>query len=83
VGAAEGSKVTKQQNHDAAATAVKKQPALYDDAGAAEYMATSARHIQRIRARREIAFVRFGRKIRFKKSDLDAYLERNRVGSLA
>lgn len=75
--------MTHQQNHDAAATAVKKQPALYDEESAAEYTSTTKRHIQRIRARREIAFVRVGRKIRFTKRDLDDYIERHRVGSLA
>jgi excisionase family DNA binding protein len=75
--------VTYQQNRDAAATAVKKQPALYDEDVAAEYISTTKRHLERIRARREIPFVRVGRKIRYKKCDLDDYIERNRVGSLA
>ena len=75
--------MTKQQNHDAAAAAVKKQPALYDEDSAAQYLETSKRHLERIRARREIAFVRVGCLIRYEQSGLDAYIAGHRVGSLS
>ncbi len=56
---------------------------LYDDESAAEYLDTTERHLERLRSRREITFVRVGRKIRYKKSDLDAFVERNRVSALS
>ena len=60
------------------------QPGLYDDEAAAEYLGnTTKRHLERLRARREIPFIRVGRKIRYKKSDLDEYIENNRVESIA
>jgi excisionase family DNA binding protein len=56
---------------------------LYDDDQAAQYLNTSKRHLERRRAERQLPFVRVGRKIRYKKSDLDAYIEAHRVGALS
>ena len=55
---------------------------LYDDEAAAEYLGTTTRHLQRLRERRELPFVRVGRKIRYKQGDLDAYIEHQRVESI-
>jgi excisionase family DNA binding protein len=54
----------------------------YDKAGAAEYLGTSQRHIERLWAERKIAGFKVGRFVRFKKSDLNAYAEKHRLEAL-
>ncbi|MFE2752814.1 helix-turn-helix domain-containing protein [Actinosynnema sp. NPDC059335] len=46
---------------------------------AAEYMSTTERFVRRLVAERRIPFHRLGRLIRFKKADLDAFIEAGRV----
>lgn len=53
---------------------------LLDRAGAAEYLATTERHIQDLWNRREIPAVKIGRKVRFHKDDLDRYIEARKRG---
>lgn len=54
-----------------------------DIAEAAEYLGTSPRHIRRLVTERKITFVKIGGKVRFKKADLDAYIEANTVAAVA
>lgn len=46
---------------------------------AADYLDDSERHLRRLVAERKIAFVKVGRKVRFRKSDLDAFVTANVV----
>ncbi|MEV0678072.1 helix-turn-helix domain-containing protein [Actinosynnema sp. NPDC050436] len=46
---------------------------------AAEYMSTTVRFIRRLIAERRVPFHRLGRLIRFKRADLDAFIEAGRV----
>ncbi|RKT53071.1 excisionase family DNA-binding protein [Saccharothrix australiensis] len=46
---------------------------------AAEYMSTTVRFVRRLIAERRVPFHRLGRLIRFKKVDLDAFIEAGRV----
>lgn len=57
--------------------------ALLDIEGAANYLATSPRHIQRLWSERRIAGVRLGRKIRFLQADLDAFIAAHRTEPVA
>ena len=52
---------------------------LLDLAGAARYLNDSPRHVRSLWARREIAAIRIGRKVRFDPKDLDRYIEAQRV----
>lgn len=52
---------------------------LFDKAGAAEYLGTSVRHLERLWAERRIAGCKIGRKVRFTKRDLDDFIERGRI----
>ena len=54
----------------------------FDKAGAAEYLGTSERHIERLWAERKIAGYKVGRFVRFRQADLDTYLERHRLDVL-
>lgn len=54
--------------------------ALLDKAGAAQYLATTERHVQDLWVKRQLTGVKVGRLVRFAKSDLDAFIEANRVG---
>ena len=53
--------------------------ALLSYADAATYLGTSERHVRELWARREIAAVKVGRLVRFRRSDLDEYIGRHRV----
>lgn len=58
------------------------QPApreLLDVAGAADYLATSERHVRFLVHKREIPHTRVGRFLRFLPRDLDQYLEARAV----
>jgi len=52
---------------------------LLDRAEAAMYLKTSERHIRQLWATRQLAAVRVGRLIRFRRSDLDAFITAHRV----
>jgi len=52
---------------------------LLDLNGAARYLNDSPRHVRSLWARREIAAIRVGRKVRFDPRDLDRYIETQRV----
>lgn len=45
----------------------------------AEYLSTSERFVRRLIAERRVAFHRVGRHVRFRLSDLDAWLDAQRV----
>jgi excisionase family DNA binding protein len=55
---------------------------LYDKAGAAQYLGTSERHIERLWSERRLAGCKIGRKVRFRQRDLDDYIERNRIEAM-
>lgn len=55
---------------------------LYDKAGAAEYLGTTVRHIERLWAERKITGCKVGRKVRFSERDLDDFIARNRVEAM-
>lgn len=46
---------------------------------AAQYLATSPRHLRTLRASRRIPYVKVGRRVRFRRSDLDAFAASNLV----
>lgn len=52
---------------------------LFDKAGAATYLGTSERHVERLWAERRISGVKLGKFVRFRQRDLDAFVERNAV----
>ena len=52
---------------------------LLDKAGAAEYLATTERHVQDLWDKRQIPAIKIGRKVRFHKDDLDRYIEERRT----
>ncbi len=54
----------------------------YDKAGAAEYLGTSVRHIERLWAERKLAGHKVGRFVRFSQRDLDEYAARHRLEAL-
>ena len=51
---------------------------LMDQREAALYLSTTERHIRILWQERRIAAVKIGRRVRFTKEDLDAYIDRNR-----
>jgi excisionase family DNA binding protein len=53
-----------------------------DLAGAAEYLNDTEVHVQRLWWARKIAAVKLGRKVRFRKADLDEYIARRTVKAL-
>ncbi len=42
---------------------------------AAEYLSTTIRHIERLQARRELSYRKLGKFVKFRKSDLDRYVD--------
>ncbi len=54
-------------------------PSLLDYDGAAVYLGDTPRHVERLWAERRIAAVKVGKKVRFRREDLDAYIEANRI----
>ncbi len=55
------------------------EDALCMPSEAAEYLHVTERWIRRAIAERRIPYVKVGRLVRFRKSDLDAYIEAQRV----
>jgi len=51
---------------------------LFDQQQAAAYLNTTERHIRILWQERRITAVKIGRRVRFTKEDLDAYIDRNR-----
>lgn len=60
---------------------VERDDPLLTSAEAAAYLRDAERHLRHLKDRGELPFVNLGRKVRFLKSDLDAYIERNRHDS--
>lgn len=58
---------------------VQVDPALLDKRGAAAYLGTSERHVQRLWAERRIPAVKVGRLVRFRVKDLDAWIAAHTV----
>lgn len=58
---------------------VRITPALLDTRGAAAYLGTTARHVQRLWTERRIPAVKVGRKVRFRVTDLDAWIAAHTV----
>ncbi len=48
-------------------------------AEAARYLGTSERHMRRLYSERRVAFVKVGKYVRFRRSDLDAFVTAARV----
>lgn len=57
----------------------RRESVLLDYSAAAEYLATTERHVRDLWNRRQVAAVKVGRLVRFRRVDLDAYIERNRT----
>jgi excisionase family DNA binding protein len=55
---------------------------LLDMPQAAKYLATSERHLRRLWQERRITSIKVGRRVRFARLDLDAYIEANRQRAL-
>ena len=55
--------------------------ALLDYEGAAHYLCTTPRHIQELWAKRRVAGVKVGRRVRFTQADLDAFIATNRINT--
>ena len=55
--------------------------ALLDYEGAAHYLCTTPRHVQELWAKRRVAAVKVGRRVRFTQADLDAFIATNRVNT--
>lgn len=55
---------------------------LLDQTAAAEYLATTPRQVEELWAKRRLAGVKVGRKVRFRRCDLDEYAERNLVTAI-
>jgi excisionase family DNA binding protein len=49
---------------------------LLDYKAAAEYLATSPRHVRQLWSERRVAAVKVGRSVRFRRADLDAYVQK-------
>jgi excisionase family DNA binding protein len=58
------------------------ETSIYDKAGAAEYLGTTQRHIERLWSERKLGGRKVGRFVRFTEKDLDDFLERQRVPAL-
>lgn len=48
---------------------------------AAEYLGTTERHVRELIYRRDIPYYKVGRLVRFRPTDLDNWMDRNRVES--
>ena len=55
--------------------------ALLDYDGAAHYLCTTPRHVRELWAKRQVAAVKVGRRVRFSQSDLDSFIATNRVNT--
>jgi excisionase family DNA binding protein len=50
---------------------------LLDYEAAAEYLATTPRHVSELRSQQRIAVIKVGKLVRFRRSDLDDYIKKN------
>lgn len=57
-------------------------PLVYTPATAAEYLAMSERQVRDAVTRRELTHVKAGRSLRFRRSDLEQYIEARTVKAL-
>ena len=55
---------------------------LVDDEGAASYLGTTPRHVRKLWAERRLAGVKVGRLVRFRRQDLDAFVDAHRVDAV-
>lgn len=55
---------------------------LVDDEGAAIYLGTTPRHVRKLWAERRLAAVKVGRLVRFRREDLDAFVDAHRVDAV-
>ncbi len=55
--------------------------ALLDYEGVAHYLCTTPRHVRELWAKRHVAAVKVGRRVRFTQADLDAFIATNRVNT--
>ena len=56
---------------------------MLDIESAAEYLGTTVRHMRHLVAQRQITYVKVGGKVRFRKADLDTFIEAALVPALA
>lgn len=54
-------------------------PALWDEAKVCEYLAITPRHLQNLRYRRELPFVKVGGKVRFRPAEIEAWIDARTV----
>jgi excisionase family DNA binding protein len=52
---------------------------LLDYEAAAIYLCTTPRHVRELWARRQLAAIKVGRSVRFRRTDLEAFISANRV----
>lgn len=55
---------------------------LLDYETAAIYLCTTPRHVRELWARRQLAAIKVGRSVRFRRVDLEAFIAANRVRAL-
>ena len=55
--------------------------ALLDYYAAAHYLCTTPRHVRELWAKRHVAAVKVGRRVRFTQADLDSFIASNRVNA--
>lgn len=55
---------------------------MLDIRAAAEHLGTSERHMRRLVADRRITFVKVGGRIRFRRADLEKFIEANTVAAV-
>lgn len=58
-----------------------QSPVEFDLVGAAQYMTITPRHMRRLVAERRVTFLKVGRLLRFRRSDLDQYLADHQVAA--
>lgn len=61
------------------ATASSQEHRLYDYEATANYLNTSVRHVRNLYATGRLSAVKVGKLVRFDRSDLEEFIERNRV----
>ena len=56
-----------------------QETGLLDYDAAAAYLGDTPRHVRRLQTERRLAYVKVGRRVRFTRADLDAYVAKQRV----
>jgi len=56
---------------------------LLDMEGAAEYLSDTPRHLRRLAQERQLPFIKVGGKVRFRRQDLDTYVESRRTPAVS